>query len=158
MSLRDIVKNLFRRPPTDTQIREVADALAADAGPIISYTNILREHGVGSHEAEAFFNTHKASQTFVRLAKGADALFQHKDQILQELDQLEQDEIFAHVAPEWHKDFKYFTETGKAKPKFLAYLETDALARKAVERVYMKKFDVVAKLHTWVRKHNLDFE
>ena len=70
--------------------------------PIVQYLKLLHDHGVGSEEAERFKKEHDADPTFARRAKAAEMLYQHRDQILEELDRLEED-VPAASHPEQRK-------------------------------------------------------
>jgi len=56
---------------------------------VVQYVQVLHEHGVGSEQAEAFKKAHQGDVQFLRRAKGAERLFENKDEILAELDKEE---------------------------------------------------------------------
>lgn len=70
-----------------TMERNAAGANAGPSDPIFEYLALLHEHGVGSAEANAFKEKHRNEKSFRQLARGAEWLFQHKEQVLAELDQ-----------------------------------------------------------------------
>jgi hypothetical protein len=67
-------------------LQEVATAILEDTAPIASYADLIRMHGLGSPEANAFFKAHKKSRRFVRLARGFNSAFLHRNAILHALE------------------------------------------------------------------------
>jgi hypothetical protein len=64
---------------------------------IFEYLAIIHEHGVGSPQAEQFKSGHYSDKGFRQLAKGAERLFQHKDEILKYLDARQEEDVAGSV-------------------------------------------------------------
>jgi hypothetical protein len=45
------------------------------------------------------------------------------------------------VAPQWHKDYLHFIETGEAPKEFLSYIDQDSSAQEAVEMAFNAQAD-----------------
>jgi hypothetical protein len=52
------------------------------------------------------------------------------------------EETLKGVAPEWHKDFRHFVETGEASDRFLDYLNKDRGGQAEVERAFDASKDI----------------
>ena len=67
---------------------------------VVEYLKLLHDHGVGSEEAESFKKQHADEPTFIRRAKAAELLYQHRDQILEELDKVDQETASGRHRPQ----------------------------------------------------------
>jgi hypothetical protein len=54
----------------------------------VEYVNLLYKYGVGSKEAKEYKQAHADDKVFLTRARGAERLFEYKDEILTELDRM----------------------------------------------------------------------